>query len=143
MALAKFRALPARPIRPFRKTRRIRKLHSQNAANSWSCLRAVIVHFLDPLSQLELWELDERLHFQSFTAMYKIIGADGNEYGPVSAEQIRQWITEGRLNAASRIQLEGSGEWKLVREVAEFSPQLPALRRPFPFLQSPPGVRRR
>jgi hypothetical protein len=27
---------------------------------------------------------------------YKIIGADLMEYGPVSAEQIRQWINEGR-----------------------------------------------
>ena len=29
--------------------------------------------------------------------MFTIIGADGKEYGPVSAGQIRQWIAENRL----------------------------------------------
>ena len=28
--------------------------------------------------------------------MYKIIGADGKEYGPISAEQLRQWLNEDR-----------------------------------------------
>jgi len=27
--------------------------------------------------------------------MYKIIGADGREYGPITADQLRQWIREG------------------------------------------------
>ncbi len=30
--------------------------------------------------------------------MYKIIGADGKEYGPVTAEQLKQWIADGRVN---------------------------------------------
>ena len=38
---------------------------------------------------------------------YKIIGADLKEYGPVSAEQIRQWITEGRVNSETKLQAEG------------------------------------
>src|SRR2546426_11491433 len=29
-------------------------------------------------------------------AMYKIIGADQREYGPVSADQVRQWRSEER-----------------------------------------------
>ena len=36
--------------------------------------------------------------------MYKIIGANQTEYGPVSAEQIRQWIAEGRVNAQTSAQ---------------------------------------
>ena len=32
--------------------------------------------------------------------MYKIIGADQKEYGPVSIEQLRLWITEGRVDGA-------------------------------------------
>ena len=64
--------------------------------------------------------------------MYKIIGADGNEYGPVSAEQIRQWVAEGRLNAVSRIQAEGSGEWKLLHEFPEFGLSAPPPPRPSP-----------
>jgi len=57
--------------------------------------------------------------------MYKIIGADQNEYGPITAEQVRQWITEGRLNALSKIQVDGSGQWKLLREMPEFASLLP------------------
>jgi hypothetical protein len=39
--------------------------------------------------------------------MYKIIGADGKEYGPVSTEQLRQWLTEGRVNNQTRVLAEG------------------------------------
>ena len=38
---------------------------------------------------------------------YKIIGADQMEYGPVSAEQIRQWITERRVDSETKLQAEG------------------------------------
>jgi hypothetical protein len=58
--------------------------------------------------------------------MYKIIGADQNEYGPITAEQVRQWMAEGRLNGLSKIQVDGSGEWKLLREMPEFAGQLPS-----------------
>jgi len=44
--------------------------------------------------------------------MYKVIGSDGKEYGPVTAEQLRQWVAEGRANAQTRVQAEGSAEWK-------------------------------
>jgi hypothetical protein len=53
--------------------------------------------------------------------MYKMMGADGKEYGPVSVEQLRQWIAEGRANAQTRVQLEGSTEWRTVRELPEFA----------------------
>ena len=53
--------------------------------------------------------------------MYKIIGGDDHEYGPVSAEQLRQWIAEGRANAQTRVQSEGSTEWKTLRELPEFA----------------------
>ncbi|HUJ11174.1 MAG TPA: GYF domain-containing protein [Verrucomicrobiae bacterium] len=53
--------------------------------------------------------------------MYKIIGGDGKEYGPVTAEQLRQWIVEGRANAQTKVQAEGSTEWKTLAEFPEFS----------------------
>lgn len=53
--------------------------------------------------------------------MYKIIGADGREYGPVSAEVIRQWISEGRANLQSRVQTEGSTVWQTLAELPEFA----------------------
>ena len=54
-------------------------------------------------------------------AMYKIMGADGKEYGPVSGEVLRQWIAERRANAQTRVQAEGSAEWKALLELPEFS----------------------
>ena len=52
--------------------------------------------------------------------MYKIIGADGKQYGPVSLEQIRQWIAQGRINAQSRVQEDGATDWKKAAEFPEF-----------------------
>ena len=57
---------------------------------------------------------------------YKIIGADQIEYGPVSAEQIRQWMAEGRVNADTKLQAEGGGEWRRLAEVTEFTTPLPS-----------------
>ena len=53
--------------------------------------------------------------------MFKIIGGDGRQYGPVSADQIRQWIAEGRANAQTLAQAEGSVEWKPLGQYAEFA----------------------
>jgi uncharacterized membrane protein len=58
--------------------------------------------------------------------MYKIIGADGKQYGPVTAEQLRLWIREGRANAQTRAQAEGTDEWKPLGEFLEFADQTPA-----------------
>ena len=53
--------------------------------------------------------------------MYKIIGTDENEYGPVSPEQIREWIKEGRLNRQTPLQAAGSTEWKPLWMQPEFT----------------------
>ena len=58
-------------------------------------------------------------------ANYKVIGADLMEYGPVSADQIRQWITEGRVNAETKLQAGGTAEWRPLAEVPEFAAALP------------------
>ena len=57
--------------------------------------------------------------------MYKIIGADGNEYGPVSIEQVRRWIAEGRADAQTKVRIEG-GEWKPLPTFTEFVAELAA-----------------
>jgi len=44
--------------------------------------------------------------------MYKIIGTDGREYGPVGAEEIRRWLAVNRVNAQTLVQAEGSPGWK-------------------------------
>jgi hypothetical protein len=51
--------------------------------------------------------------------MYRIIGADGNQYGPISADQLRQWIAEGRANAQTKVLAEGTTEWKTLSEFPE------------------------
>ena len=53
--------------------------------------------------------------------MYKIIGGDGKEYGLISAEQMRQWISEGRLNAQTMVQAEDNTDWKPLSAFPEFS----------------------
>jgi len=61
--------------------------------------------------------------------MYKIIGQDGKAYGPITAEQLRQWIAEGRANAQTQTLAEGAPEWKPLGTLPEFSnhfaPQVP------------------
>lgn len=53
--------------------------------------------------------------------MYRIIGADGRQYGPISADQIRRWITEGRANAQTQTLVEGAAEWKPLGNFPEFA----------------------
>lgn len=59
--------------------------------------------------------------------MYRIIGGDGREYGPVSANQIEQWIAQKRANGATRIKAEGSDMWTTVSGLPEFAEKLNAL----------------
>ena len=54
--------------------------------------------------------------------MYKIIGTDGKEYGPVTAEQLRQWLAENRVNAQTAVQAENSPDWKPLGSYPEFGP---------------------
>jgi len=68
--------------------------------------------------------------------MYKIIGADGKIYGPASAEQLRQWLAEGRANAQTQTLAEGAPEWKplalLPEFVGHFAPATPPVIQPLP-----------
>ena len=64
--------------------------------------------------------------------MYKIIGADGKEYGPVNAELLRDWIQQGRVSLQTQARLEGSTDWKPLNGFPEFStsPGVPPLMSP-------------
>ena len=53
--------------------------------------------------------------------MFKIMGGDGREYGPVSESVIRQWVSEGRANGQSRVAAMGSEQWKTLAEFPEFA----------------------
>ncbi len=56
--------------------------------------------------------------------MYRIIGGNQQEYGPITADQLRHWIAEGRLNGQSLVQAEGSGEWQPLSALPEFAEAL-------------------
>ncbi len=64
--------------------------------------------------------------------MYRIIGADGREYGPATADQVCGWITESRVNAQTRVLAEGTAQWKPLTEYPEFAPMLVRTTPPLP-----------
>jgi TM2 domain-containing membrane protein YozV len=53
--------------------------------------------------------------------MYKIIGGDGQQYGPATAAQIKEWVAAGRANAQTLAQAEGAVEWKPLNSFPEFA----------------------
>jgi len=61
--------------------------------------------------------------------LYCMIGGDGKEYGPATADQIRRWIAEGRANAYTPARLagdEGPEAWRPLGERPEFAEALRA-----------------
>ena len=58
--------------------------------------------------------------------MFKIIGADGKEYGPVTVDQIKEWIRAGRANQGTMAQQAGDMGWKPLGQYAEFADLLGA-----------------
>jgi GYF domain 2 len=54
-------------------------------------------------------------------ANYKVIGGDLKQYGPVSEEELRKWIADGRLNGQSLVQVYGDIEWKQLFTFPEFA----------------------
>ena len=57
-------------------------------------------------------------------ANYTIIGGDKKEYGPVTPEEVRQWIAEGRLDGHSLVRSENDTEWRPLSTFLEFAPAL-------------------
>lgn len=77
--------------------------------------------------------------------MYKIIGADGQQYGPVNAEQMRRWLAENRISAQTLVQAEGSPDWKPLSSLAEFAEAFStgaarSTAPPLPFTGAAPGL---
>ena len=73
--------------------------------------------------------------------MYKIIGTDGQQYGPVGADQIRRWIVERRVNGQTLAQPEGATDWKALGHLPEFATELsppPPTYSTTPPLYAPP-----
>ena len=58
--------------------------------------------------------------------MYTIIGGDGKEYGPVTADQVRICIAAGRANPDTRAKALGTDDWKSLGDFADFASAGPA-----------------
>jgi hypothetical protein len=63
--------------------------------------------------------------------MYRVVGVDNREYGPIPAETVREWIQQGRANSETIARLEDGGAWKPLRTFDEFRdllglPRIPA-----------------
>lgn len=70
-------------------------------------------------------------------AIYKIIGDNGHEYGPVTEEQVRKWITEGRIERQTPIFVENAKDWNFVGLLPEFAGYFSASTTPPPI--APPS----
>ena len=51
---------------------------------------------------------------------YKLIGADGKEYGPVTAEQLQSWMREGRVGAETQVMRSDQPGWVAAGSLPEF-----------------------
>jgi uncharacterized RDD family membrane protein YckC len=55
---------------------------------------------------------------------YKIIGGDGREYGPATLEELKSWVTDGRVGATTLV-WRGDGErWAPALFYQELQPQI-------------------
>lgn len=68
--------------------------------------------------------------------MYKVLGIDRKEYGPVSAEVVRRWVRERRAHAGTLACAEGTDQWKPLAQFPEFADLWPALPSPSPGTQT-------
>ena len=67
---------------------------------------------------------------------YKIKGTDGNEYGPVSTEELQQWIAQNRCTRETLVQVDESGEWVPMVTLPDFQS---AFSAPTPPASTPKG----
>ena len=64
--------------------------------------------------------------------MFKIQGTDQKEYGPISADVIRQWVAERRADGRTLVQAVGTTAWRPLAEFPELASALAGGPRPPP-----------
>lgn len=70
--------------------------------------------------------------------MYKIIGSDTKEYGPVSTDKIREWLRQGRVNGQTKVKAENATDWQALGTLAEFAADFTAPPTGAPPASAPP-----
>jgi hypothetical protein len=58
---------------------------------------------------------------------YTILGGDGQQYGPISAEQFKSWAQQGRVNGATQVLRSGAQTWMPASMVPELGISAPAV----------------
>ena len=67
--------------------------------------------------------------------MFKILGSDGKEYGPVTLGNVVEWIRDGRANLQTKARRGDETEWRPLGDFPEFVPTgsvLPRVPPPLP-----------
>lgn len=74
--------------------------------------------------------------------MFKMIGGDGREYGPVTADQLRLWILDHRANGQTMVQPDASTGWVPLASLPEFAEALASAAQThgLPAPSSPPAA---
>ena len=75
--------------------------------------------------------------------MYKIIGTDGKEYGPISADQVRLWISENRVERQTPVFADGAKDWNFLGLLPEFAGYFPGATPVAPAVIVAPGQPRK
>lgn len=75
--------------------------------------------------------------------MYKIIGTDGKEYGPISADQVRLWISENRVERQTPVFADGAKDWNFLGLLPEFAGYFTGATPIAPAVIVPPGQPRK
>ncbi len=68
---------------------------------------------------------------------YKILAADGKEYGPATFLQLQEWIREGRVTAVTQLLRNDMSAWQPASTFAELS--FPTAAQPAPAPTTPAG----
>jgi hypothetical protein len=61
--------------------------------------------------------------------MYKILGSDGHEYGPISTKKIKQWIAEERVEKKTPVLPDGAEDWVFLSSLPEFAEALASAQK--------------
>ena len=72
---------------------------------------------------------------------YQIIGNDGRTYGPATAEQIREWVAQGRAVRQTPVLSAGASCWSVLGLLPEFAPLFASPPPIAPSAPPPPPAR--
>ena len=71
--------------------------------------------------------------------MYQVIGADGRQYGPATADQVRLWIRQRRVERQTPLLAPGAAAWTTAGLQPEFAGDFPPPGAP-PVIHPPPAA---